>query len=88
MKKVLIVLSLISIASPVMAQQYVNGYYRSDGTYVQPYYRSTPNYTKYDNYSTKDNYNPYTGKTGTVNVNTPNYNYGYNYGKRNYGRSY
>ena len=44
---------------------YVRGYYRSDGTYVQPHYRSSPNNTTLDNWSTKGNVNPYTGKLGT-----------------------
>lgn len=43
---------------------YVQGYSRSDGTYVQPHYRTNPNNTQLDNYSTSGNYNPYTGKTG------------------------
>ena len=29
----------------------VKGYYRSNGTYIQPYVRSSPNALKYDNYS-------------------------------------
>jgi hypothetical protein len=38
----------------------VKGYYRSNGTYVQPYVRSVPNALKYDNYSYKGGslYNP------------------------------
>lgn len=44
---------------------YVKGYVKRDGTYVQPHYRTTPNGTKNDNYSTKGNFNPYTGKEGT-----------------------
>jgi hypothetical protein len=45
----------------------VKGYYKpSTGTYVQPYYKTSPNRNKWDNYSTKGNYNPYTGKKGTV----------------------
>ncbi len=43
----------------------VNGYYRSSGTYVQPYYRTSPNSTRFDNYSTRGNYNPYSGRYGT-----------------------
>jgi hypothetical protein len=43
----------------------VNGYYKpSTGTYVAPHYKTSPNSTRYDNYSTKGNYNPYTGKNG------------------------
>lgn len=45
-----------------------NGYYRSNGTYVQPYYRTSPNSSRFDNYSTKGNYNPYTGKSGYKNI--------------------
>jgi len=44
---------------------YVNGYYRSNGTYVAPYHRSASNSTRSDNYSTYPNTNPYTGQTGT-----------------------
>lgn len=89
MKKALILLALMAIATPAMAQQHVNGYYRDNGYYVQGYYRSTPNNTQYDNYSTKGNFNPYTGKKGTINVNTtPSRNYGYNYGRTNYNNPY
>jgi hypothetical protein len=44
---------------------YVRGYTRRDGTYVQPHYRSSPNNSYNDNYSTRPNVNPYTGQTGT-----------------------
>jgi hypothetical protein len=52
-------------AGDVLANTYVRGYTRKDGTYVAPYYRTSPNKTQSDNYSTYGNYNPYTGKTGT-----------------------
>lgn len=46
----------------------VKSYYKpSVGKYVMPSYRTSPNKTKIDNYSTKGNYNPYTGKKGYVN---------------------
>ena len=45
----------------------VKSYYKpSTGTYVSPSYRTAPNKTKLDNYSTKGNYNPYSGKKGSV----------------------
>lgn len=44
---------------------YVKGYTKKDGTYVQPHFRTSPNSTKFDNWSTKGNVNPYTGKEGT-----------------------
>ena len=34
------------------ADQWVNGYTRQNGTYVNPYVRSNPNSTTFDNYST------------------------------------
>jgi hypothetical protein len=47
------------------ADQYVHGYTRSNGTYVAPYYRSDADGIFDNNWSTKPNINPYTGKTGT-----------------------
>lgn len=80
MKKIMI-LTLIALAfgaSELQAQTYVNGYYKSDGTYVQPHYRSNPNSTTLDNWSTKGNINPYTGEKGTKSAypsyTSPSYN--------------
>jgi hypothetical protein len=42
----------------------VRGYYRKDGTYVKPHYRSSPNRSVSDNYTYKGNVNPYTGEIG------------------------
>lgn len=44
---------------------YVAPHVNSDGTYVQGHRRSEANDTKLDNWSTKGNVNPYTGKSGT-----------------------
>lgn len=44
----------------------VSGYTRSDGTYVQPYFRTAPNSTNRDNFSTKGNTNTYTGEPGWI----------------------
>lgn len=46
---------------------FVNGYTRNDGTYVPPHYRSDANSNPNDNWSTKGNINPHTGKPGTIN---------------------
>jgi hypothetical protein len=57
---------------------YVSGYTKADGTYVQGYYKTTPNSTNRDNYTTKPNVNPYTNQPGTVapdNKPAPTYNY-------------
>jgi len=43
----------------------ISGYTRSNGTYVQPSHATNPDVTRNNNYSTKGNVNPYTGKYGT-----------------------
>lgn len=43
----------------------VKGYVKKDGTYVQPHRATNPNYTQRDNWSSKPNVNPNTGKPGT-----------------------
>lgn len=60
------VLGLLVSSSSVEAASRTSGYTTKRGTYVMPYYRSTPNSVKYDNYSSKGNYNPYTGKKGYI----------------------
>lgn len=42
-----------------------SGYTKSNGTYVAPSHATNPNSSKADNWSTKGNVNPYTGKPGT-----------------------
>ncbi len=74
--------------SATHADEYVNGYTRSNGTYVEPYYKSSPNNSAYDNYSTKGNVNPYTGQEGTKNPygSSGGYSYGlYGSGSSAYG---
>ena len=43
----------------------VSGHTTKTGTYVAPSHATNPNSTKSDNYSTKGNVNPHTGKEGT-----------------------
>ncbi len=67
MKKVFFFIAFLFAAATSFAQTstYVSGYTNSNGTYVQGYYRTTPNNTRNDNYSTVGNVNPYTGSYGT-----------------------
>lgn len=44
---------------------HVNGYAKRNGTYVMPHVRTAPNPTRIDNWSSRPNVNPYTGKVGT-----------------------
>jgi len=56
-------LSFFSIAEAYSVR--VRGYYKpSTGSYIMPHYRTSPNNSKWDNWSTKGNYNPHTGKKG------------------------
>ena len=45
-----LVLTILVSAIPADAQVHVQGYYRSNGTYVQPYVRSAPDGLPYNNY--------------------------------------
>lgn len=69
LRALVLVLGLLVIATTLggafARDTYVNGYNRKDGTYVAPHYRSAPNGTTLDNYSTRGNVNPYTGRAGT-----------------------
>ena len=66
---VLVFLLFVSAGSVEAKTVSVKGYYKpSTGSYVMPFYRTSPNKTKLDNYSTKGNYNPYTGRAGTKNL--------------------
>lgn len=73
MKTIIAIALTAAFATPAMADQYVKGYVKSDGTYVEPHYRSAPNNVQYDNYSTKGNSNPYTGERGSERDTTYDY---------------
>jgi hypothetical protein len=55
-------LVMVSVAD---AAVHVNGYYRKNGTYVAPHYRSDPDGIPTNNWSYPGNTNPVTGKTAT-----------------------
>ena len=81
MKRPLIIIAMLATAActPAFARggshsyssysssgsHHVSGYTNSHGHYVQSYRATNTNHTKSDNWSTKGNYNPYTGKAGT-----------------------
>lgn len=66
MKHVSLFVLVMFSAGIVAAQVSVRGYTKKDGTYVAPHHRTAPDNTLSNNYSTKGNVNPYTGKEGTV----------------------
>jgi len=71
--KALLLIALVSVAGTAVAQQpqMKRGYVRADGVYVPPSMTTKPNETKLDNYSTRGNVNPMTGKAGTVDPYAP-----------------
>lgn len=83
MKKITILLLLISSSGFAYEKVYVKPYVNKNGEYVEGHYRTSPNNNAYDNWSTKGNYNPYTGKSGDQNP-YDNYNIKKSYKKYNW----
>ncbi|MBL7186835.1 MAG: hypothetical protein ISS70_10970 [Phycisphaerae bacterium] len=75
MKPFITILAVLAIVCamtiPADAAVRVRGYFRRNGTYVRPHYRSNPDGNFWNNWSTIGNVNPYTGKVGTKR--TPGY---------------
>ncbi len=77
----------LSIAASAGADVFVSGHYRSNGTYVAPYWRTNPDGIRSNNFSYPGNLNPYTGRVA------PGSTFGYGFqaptlnapGYRNYG---
>lgn len=66
---------MLLVPSISFAAVHVSGYFKKNGTYVAPHYRSNPDGNPYNNYSFPGNTNPYTGKTATGSVDTYLSNY-------------
>jgi len=58
--------------------RFQDSYTRSNGTFVESHYKTMPNSTNWDNFSTRENVNPYTGGVGSVarDYSSRAYNYG------------
>jgi hypothetical protein len=56
---------ILAFAAFSQIQTFVNPYTKKDGSTVQGYYKTAPNTTNLDNYSTQGNSNPVTGQIGT-----------------------
>lgn len=66
MKSMILMVAMLASATAANAQRtHVDGYTRSNGTYVQPHERTTRDETRNDNWSTRGNVNPNTGTAGT-----------------------
>lgn len=53
--KLLIAIFALSLTANALAETRVKGYTRSDGTYVQPHARSSPDSNRSNNYGSKSN---------------------------------
>ena len=73
LRKSLTILAVVAVSiSPCYGKTtFTRGYVKKNGTYVAPAAKTTPNKTKLDNWSTKGNANPFTGKAGTKNPRGP-----------------
>lgn len=65
MKQVVITIICIFALVSLVSAEFVSGYFKKDGSYVNGYFRSDRNSTVSDNYSFKNNYNPYTSERGS-----------------------
>lgn len=64
MRRIVVLVAVLVMPTVACADQWVNGYIRQDGTYVHGYWRSSSDWSQYNNFSTKGNMNPYTGRRG------------------------
>ena len=64
-------LTAVACAGEAFAQQRTQGYTRRDGTYVAPSYRTAPDSNRFNNFSTRGNVNPYSGRQGSVSPHPP-----------------
>jgi|LakMenEpi03Aug12_release.lakeMendotaPanAssembly.Ray.scaffolds.fasta_scaffold1728646_1 major membrane immunogen (membrane-anchored lipoprotein) len=81
------VMALIGVIAYSQNVTYVNGYFKSNGTFVQGHYRTEANTTVTDNWSTIGNINPYTGEIGTkVIADYSNYNSNYIHYESSYNK--
>lgn len=58
-------ISMLGYAQSNSSVRYQKGYYKSNGTYVKPHYKTQTNKTNHDNFTTRGNKNTYTQRSGT-----------------------
>lgn len=102
MKKIIYTIILAVVFSFILSLNvnagWVNGYFRSNGTYVQGYYRTEPNYYKWDNlsfdndmndiYNDKSFYRDFGYDPEPFDNDIPNYNYWNNWDTSSYDYIY
>ena len=94
MRKIILILIVVFIFPVFADAERVKGHWKDtdrDGvkdTYIQPYNRSDRNDTTIDNYSTKGNVNPWTGKKGTKDPYNDDKSYSNPFGNSNKQKGY
>ena len=58
-------LGLLPLQAEAQSNHRVRGYVTRGGVYVQRHRATNPDRSRLNNYSSRGNYNPYTGKVGT-----------------------
>nr|DAY31843.1 MAG TPA: hypothetical protein [Caudoviricetes sp.] len=67
-RKILFAILAVCLLGPMGSIAYgksVSGYHKRNGAYVKSYHRTSKDRTQRNNWSSKGNVNPYTGKKGT-----------------------
>ena len=67
MTNLLIAFMIFASTESFAKSSYVRGGFKPSGSYTQSHFRSAPDGSKMNNYATKGNINPYTGKLGAKN---------------------
>ncbi len=68
---IIIALALGFALSATAKTVHVRAHVTKTGTYVPAHVRTAPDHSKANNWSSKPNVNPYTGKAGTKDPNAP-----------------
>lgn len=58
-------LTALALGSQANAWVHVRSYARHNGTFVGSHFRTNPDHSRFNNWSTRGNVNPLTGKAGT-----------------------
>lgn len=92
MRFIVVGVLMLTWTTPALARGpvHVRGHFTKNGTYVGSHYRSAPDGSRYNNWSTRGNVNPYTGRIGTKDPYGSSYGstaYGYHHSAPTYGYS-
>lgn len=68
--KRIVALAMLTLSFVTQAQVQVKGYYKSNGTYVQPHIRSSPDSTKTNNYGSAKSSFEYSSEGGYASPST------------------